>query len=100
MTIINLFESKQKIGSIEYIINKKSRVCTIIDLYIDPEYRNRGYGTRLIKKVIKNCKKCNTTIRKIVLDDMTDINGVNNIYYKCGFQYDNYKFGPEMTFYL
>lgn len=86
--------TNSNIGFIEVIQNKKHNTLTIVYLFVHKKFRHKGYGTELIKRVIYYAFINN--ISEIHLDDITTINGVNNIYYKLGFNYVNFKFGPEM----
>lgn len=90
--IIKLNINDNIIGYINTII--KNNICTITSFIIKEEYRNNGYGTFLLKKIIRYCLKNN--IKKIELDDMSDnFNKENNIYIKNGFRYIENGF-PEM----
>lgn len=85
-----------KIGYLKCYINLNTNTTSILDLYIRKKYRHKGYGTQLINKCINYNRKLK--IKKIELDDMSDIHGNNNIYYKLGFKYKyGYKKGPEMV---
>lgn len=97
MTKITLFIRKNKkcIGYSIFYLN--SKIATITDVYIDEPFRGQGYGTKLVKSVIKYIKKYKK-ISQIELDDMSDIHGINNIYYKCGFRYKKFNYGPEMVY--
>jgi len=67
---------------------------SLISIYVHPEYRNCGYGSKLLKRLIKYSKGIG--IRSIYLDDMSDgYRGTHNIYRKMGFKYINDD-GPEM----
>ena len=74
------------------------KCCTITNLYVNILFRNRGIGTKLLKK----CFEISDEIVEFYeLDDMTDrYNKKNNIYIKNGFYYVNvengYAVGPEM----
>lgn len=64
-------------------------------LHVHPQYRNQGYGSKLLKKVIEDARQNNIFL--IELDDMSDhFAKSNNIYLKNGFRYENVNDGPEM----
>lgn len=70
--------------------------CTILSLHVDELYRNNGYGTFLLKEIIKYCMENN--IKIIKLDDVSDnFNKKNNIYTKLNFKYISSGF-PEMIY--
>lgn len=68
----------------------------IVSMYVQERHRNKGYGSKLLKKVISLCKKLN--IKKIMVDDKTSrYRKKRNIYVNHEFKYSNNKYGPEMT---
>lgn len=78
------------------IYDAESDELGIIDLYVKGEYRNKGIGTKLIKKIILYTYT-KYKVKIVKLDDMSDkYRKKNNIYLKLGFHYDEI-WGPEMT---
>jgi GNAT superfamily N-acetyltransferase len=60
--------------------------CTILSLYTEKPFRNKGYATYLLKYAIDYCRS--KGVHRIVLDDCSDnFKKQNNIYLKCGFRY-------------
>jgi len=88
-------KNKKYIGHSTFYLNQKNAIIT--DVFIKEEFRGLGYGIKLVKSVIKYIKTYKN-ILKIELDDMSDIHGINNIYYKCGFRYKKLHYGPEMIY--
>jgi GNAT superfamily N-acetyltransferase len=109
-TVFKLYDDINNIGhvtigiSYDFIKTLRSSTkyinyeCTIVSLFIEKEYRNKGYGTQLLNYVKQYC--INKGLKRIKLDDMTDnFNMKNNIYLKFGFKYiDDGQ--PEMIFFI
>lgn len=93
---ISLIDRNEIIGDINSVIIEDT--CIIKYILVKDGFRNRGFGTLLLKKLIEHCRECN--INKIELDDMSDNFGKNNnIYLKNNFQYVKDGF-PEMILFL
>ena len=86
-TIFSLYENNEKIAYLEVCLN----TITAFECYIP----NKGYGSVLLKYVIRTLKKdwpC------IYLDDMSErYRKLHNIYVKYGFEYVD-EDGPEMIY--
>ena len=82
-------------GFICYFPNKNGENTIFIHtLEISEKFRGYKLGSKLVNLVIDYAKKNN--YKKIYLDDMTDIHGPNNIYYKLGFKYVDYENDSKM----
>jgi predicted acetyltransferase len=93
---IKLKTKKNIIGYINGIIDFDKSI--ILSLFVKEDFRNKHYGSYLLKKYIKICK--NKNIKTIEVDDMSDnFNKSNNIYLQNNFNYINIGF-PEMIIYL
>lgn len=55
----------------------------LIDLYTSERYRNKGFATQLLNRLVSYCKENN--LAYILLDDCTDCKPPKNLYYKLGF---------------
>lgn len=81
------------IGYLQFIKHASENKLTIISLYVSPIFQGKGYGSSLLKNVIKFAKKQEYLI---TLDDMSDrFRSDHNIYIKNGFKYTDSS-GPEM----
>jgi len=70
------------------------RIAYINHIYVHPQYRNKGFGTKLIHEFLENLIKLGVV--HVLLDDFSDnYRKPNNIYYKIGFKYIS-KNGAEM----
>jgi GNAT superfamily N-acetyltransferase len=58
----------------------------IYDVYVEPEYRNKKYGTQLIEYIINN-----TTYNNLYLYREVDDLNIEKFYNKFGFKDDNHK---------
>lgn len=84
---------------IEVLINLKDQTMIVIFLHVKEKWRNKGYGSALLKHVINYAKELK--LKQIELDDCSDnFNKSCNLYTKLGFTYNDYKNGPEMTLVL
>ena len=64
------------------------RGSTITSLYIDSEFRNQGYGKKLLELFLTEAFSYNAL--HVELDDCSDnYRKQHNIYIKYGFKYDN-----------
>ena len=62
-------------------------LATIISLYVSPSYRRKGYGTQIMKHVMRHLYKFG--LRYAELDDASDYSGRSDcVYVKLGFRYD------------
>ena len=96
--IILITNNEKQYSNIVFLHNKTEKNCILLSLHTEDEYRNMGYGSILLKKIIKYCIE--NEIREILLDDCTDnFNKPNNIYLKSGFKYIN-EGEPEMIYLL
>ena len=95
-TQIYVLEHKNKLYATGTILTEKkfihdfSLYCHIEDIIVKNEFKGKGYGTLLIKKMIDICKQ--KRCYKILLD--CDINLIK-FYEKCGFTNS----GFQMTIY-
>jgi hypothetical protein len=94
-TYILLYE---KTSYIEFVIDKDLKSCTITNILVEINKRNKGIGTILLKKCFEICDK---KVKYYELDDMScRWNKCNNIYKKFGFTYlyieNGVAIGPEM----
>lgn len=94
--MIKKYKNGKNIGHVTFF--KFPTKIIITDVFVDKHHRKRGHGTKLVNAIIEYARK-HKNVRKIELDDMSDIHGFNNIYYKCGFRYKNVD-GPEMILLL
>lgn len=62
---------------LDYDFIKNPRSLLISDVYVDPDYRNKGYASHLITEVIKNRK--NTVYLSPLTYELIDL------YKRCGF---------------
>lgn len=92
------YGNNDEIGSVFFTHDKINNTIHITDLYIYRIHRGQGHGTNLIKQIIVFAQKNN--VKTLTLDDMSSIQGQNNIYYKIGFRYIAQYEGPEMVMYL
>jgi GNAT superfamily N-acetyltransferase len=78
---------------LSYCIDIKEKTLILLYLYVAPEFRGSGVGTRMISELTHR----NRQNEYVKLDDMSDFqrDRDHNIYLKCGFRYEN-EFGPEM----
>lgn len=75
------------VGQIIGYINARRAVIT--SLYVNPIYRNNGYGMKLMKDFLT--KGYGLGVIHIELDDCSDNYRKNhNIYIKCGFKYTSF----------
>jgi ribosomal protein S18 acetylase RimI-like enzyme len=69
----------------------------VTNLFVKQQFRKNKLGTILLHELIKDVKENN--MKSIELDDMTNIQGDENIYHKVGFRYvTNSSDGPEMIY--
>ena len=95
-----------KYGYIQYYICYIYSEVQVLYVYVDPEFRGKGYGEILMKEmfndVSKKMEKKGIERFDIKLDDMSDRFAQEpNLYRKTGFQYceidDDGPCGPEMS---
>ena len=63
-------------------------------VYTNPNYRNKGIATNLVKRIIENTKNKNISFIQLGASEMGA-----NIYIKCGFIYSNSEY-KEMKYYF
>jgi ribosomal protein S18 acetylase RimI-like enzyme len=106
-TFITLCDHETKYGYIQYYVDQHE--VHILYIFVEPEYRGRKYGERLMnemyKDVISKMRSRNITQVQFHLDDMSDRYGIKgNLYKKMGFEYCEIgkkgPCGPEMTQWL
>mgnify|MGYP004625625589 CR=1 FL=1 len=68
------------IGFISYSIMYER--AEILDIFIDIKYRNRGYASKLIKKVLNQAYECNNISLEVDVENKSAI----NLYKKFGFE--------------
>lgn len=62
-------------------------LATIMNLYVFPNYRSKGYGTQILKYLMAYFYE--SDLRYVELDDASDYSGRSDcIYVKLGFTYD------------
>jgi GNAT superfamily N-acetyltransferase len=84
--IIKILIDDVVVSSIHLIVNINEISGMIISLHTIKEYRNRGFATILLNRIIEYCKI--NHLQEIFLDDCSDnFNQPNNIYLNCGFVY-------------
>ena len=64
-----------------------NRSCWIVDINIDPLYRNRGYGRTLVKKLAEMAKNANSTV---LIDYFPPDFEHSLFYFKLGFKICGY----------
>ncbi len=79
------FESNNIAGALMGSIEKyyDGNYLRVVELWTDPVYRGKGYGSLLIEKLTERMKSCN--IRKIYLDTMRNSHAAD-FYKKHGFE--------------
>lgn len=85
--------------AMSYLVWQKcSNVIQVVNFCVNDQYKNKGYGTKLLMNLIANIK-IDDNIDSIELDDMTENawNLSNNIYVKHGFVYKHCYPYPEMV---
>jgi ribosomal protein S18 acetylase RimI-like enzyme len=93
-------------GYLHYYVSWKEKEIRILYVYIDKEFRSKGYAKMLMKTLLENMKN-EMKIKRInrmdvFLDDVSDrYDQPNNLYIQFGFQYlnlddDELPCGPEM----
>ena len=93
-------KNNKEISNVIFILSNinNEKICTILSLNTDIEYRNKGYATKLLYYVINYCKL--NDYKTLYLDDCSDnFNKINNIYLNIGFNYIN-NGSPEMVLFL
>ena len=68
------------IGFISYSIMYER--AEILDIFIDIKYRNKGYASKLIKKVLNQAHECNNISLEVDVENKNAI----NLYKKFGFE--------------
>ena len=76
-------ENKQVIGFSGFKLQKWNRSAEIIDVFIHPDFRKQGIGTKLIKKLIQLAKKSKI---RVLIAEAPSKNPVFFLYKKCGFR--------------
>jgi ribosomal-protein-alanine N-acetyltransferase len=71
-TFLVIEEDGVIVGYIIGIIKKKSE-GHIVSIAVDPSYRNKGYGTKLMLELIKRFKSNNVKIIKLEVDSKNNI---------------------------
>lgn len=88
-----------QIGVLSCVVDMDYTTCFITGLSINPEYQNKGNGTKLLNFALNDLESLGAA--RVELDDMSDHYGApNNIYIKCGFEYIDVDSGPEMVLYF
>jgi ribosomal protein S18 acetylase RimI-like enzyme len=104
LEILSIYSSNNslRIGYLNYYktINHNEVEIMITNVWVEEDYRNRGYGTKLLRNFFERIKKeveTNQNIHRICieLDDMTDKAHQGSIYEKFGFEYKEDIY-PEM----
>ena len=76
-------ENKRVIGFTGFKLQKWNRSAEIIDIFVHPNFRKQGVGTKLIKKLIKLAKKAKM---RVLIAEAPSKNPVFYLYKKCGFR--------------
>lgn len=82
--IFYILEENNKIGGTVAVKNKNDGIAEIKRLYIDKDYRGKGYGSKLFDKALKFCKDNNFI--KIILDTWTRFETAKLLYLSRGFK--------------
>ena len=61
--------------------------AAIINIFIKPEFRRKGYGGKLIKKIVQEAKK---TKARTIIAEAPSLNNVLKVYLKNGFRVCGY----------
>ena len=85
---------------LEAYYDKKDNEITLTSINTDNNYRNKGYASILLQKLIEHAHKLKCI--KIIVDDCSDNSRKShNIYIKHGFEYIEKKsIMPEMVLWL
>lgn len=90
-TTTKLYSNGMIIGEITYVT--RQRVMTILSVDVEHHHRKVGWGTNLMKYVIRIAKGLGC--KRIELDNMLD--GQSTFYKRLGFAYvESQESGPEM----
>ena len=81
--IIVATEDKQAVGFTGFKLQNWNRSAEMIDIFVHPNFRKQGIGTRLVKKLIKLAKDTKT---RVLIAEAPSKNPVFYLYKKCGFR--------------
>ena len=66
------------------IINRGNNLAEFKRFYVDPSYRGKGYGSKLLKKAIEFCKE--NKFKKIEFESGKKFKDAHKFYQKRGFK--------------
>lgn len=75
------------IGFSGLIFHRWNTSARIIDIFVHPEYRHRGYGTALVKFLLRRARRRNV---RTVMAEAPSKNSVLHVYVKCKFRVCGY----------
>lgn len=78
-----LVEDKAIIGFTGLICYKWNNTSRISDIFIDPRYRKKGYGIKLIKFLINRAKR---TDYRCIIAEAPSLSNAPKLYEKAGFR--------------
>lgn len=81
MFVLELNKAVVGFTGIEY--HNWNNTAQVIDIFLHPDYRNKGYGTSLVKFLLKYLK--NKRYRSLIAE-APSLNPVLNLYLKSGFR--------------
>ena len=67
--------------------NGKATILVIDNVFVIPEKRNKGYGTKIINMAIDSAKNKEVDCIELVVNDDNEI--AKNVYYNCGLRPTN-----------
>lgn len=80
-------EKEKIIGFSGFHVFKWNNTAGIIDIFIQPKYRRKGYATKLIKKIKTEAKKAKV---RTIIAEAPSLNDVLVVYLKNGFRICGY----------
>ncbi|MFA6553283.1 MAG: GNAT family N-acetyltransferase [Patescibacteria group bacterium] len=78
---------KRIIGFTGLQISSWNNSARVIDIFVHPKYRKRGYGAQLLAFILKRAKKYHV---RTVMAEAPSLNPVLNLYLKCKFRICGY----------
>lgn len=98
-----LEENNKVLGFTGVSFDKWNKTARIIDIFVHPEHRNKGYGLNLVKYLLEYLKDKNI---RCLIAEAPSLNSVLGLYMKAGFRicgfndryYDNS--GKEVALFL
>lgn len=98
-----LEEDSEVLGFTGISYDRWNKTARIVDIFVHPEHRNKGYGLNLVKYLLEYLKDKNT---RCLIAEAPSLNSVLGLYMKAGFRicgfndryYDNS--GKEIALFL